>query len=249
VDAGLGISGLPQSATGQAALLTGRNVPAEIGYHYGPKPNPDVAAALRDGGLFGRLAASGRTAALLNAYPPRYFEGIDSGRRLYSSIPLAVTNAGLALFTSDDLGKGRALSADFTGEGWRDFLGFPDTEVLAPRDAGRRLAELASAYDFAFFEYWSTDYAGHKQDMSWAVQQLETFDAVLEGLLSHWDDGQGLILLTSDHGNMEDLSVRRHTANPVPLLLIGSPAARHRFTHSVTDLSGIAPAIWGLISG
>ncbi len=39
IDAGLGVKGLPQSATGQAVLLTGINIPAEIGYHYGPKPN------------------------------------------------------------------------------------------------------------------------------------------------------------------------------------------------------------------
>src|SRR5512137_1241571 len=47
LDACLGVPGTPQSATGQATLLTGRNVPAEIGYHYGPKPNPAVAAYLR----------------------------------------------------------------------------------------------------------------------------------------------------------------------------------------------------------
>jgi hypothetical protein len=40
LDACLGVPGAPQSATGQATLLTGRNVPAELGYHYGPKPNP-----------------------------------------------------------------------------------------------------------------------------------------------------------------------------------------------------------------
>ena len=41
VDPRLGVSGAPQSATGQAVLLTGINIPAEIGYHYGPKPNPE----------------------------------------------------------------------------------------------------------------------------------------------------------------------------------------------------------------
>jgi 2,3-bisphosphoglycerate-independent phosphoglycerate mutase len=40
LDAGLGVDGLPQSATGQAVLMTGINIPAELGYHYGPKPNP-----------------------------------------------------------------------------------------------------------------------------------------------------------------------------------------------------------------
>src|SRR5512142_2207989 len=75
LDAGLGVEGLPQSATGQAVLLTGVNVPAEIGEHYGPKPNPAVAKHVHDGTLFSRFLAAGKTAALLNAYPPRYFDG------------------------------------------------------------------------------------------------------------------------------------------------------------------------------
>ena len=244
LDAGLGVAGPPQSATGQAVLLTGTNIPAEIGEHYGPKPNPPVAAFLQNGTIFSRLTRAGRSAALLNAYPPRYFEGVDSGKRLYSSIPLAVTSAGLPLFTKEDLYAGRALSADFTGEGWTQMLGFPDAPVLTPRVAGGRLAELAGKYDFSLFEYWASDYAGHRQDMPWATRQLEILDEMLSGLLEAWDDSEGLILITSDHGNMEDLSTRRHTDAAVPGLLIGSNAARALFAATLTDLTGIAPAIW-----
>jgi bisphosphoglycerate-independent phosphoglycerate mutase (AlkP superfamily) len=84
--------------------------------------------------------------------------------------------------------------------------------------------------------------------MPWAVAQMEMIDAVLQGLLETWDDGEGLILLTSDHGNMEDLAVRRHTANPVPLLLFGQREARKRFAQGMGDLSGIAPAIEKMVS-
>ena len=122
INAGVGVRGLPQSATGQAILLTGINIPSELGYHYGPKPNPEVAAYLKEATLFSRFAKEGKRATLLNAYPPRYFDGIESGKRLYSSIPLAVVNAGLPLFRHDDLFAGRALSADFTGDGWRNML-------------------------------------------------------------------------------------------------------------------------------
>ncbi len=244
LDAGLGVDGLPQSATGQAVLLTGVNVPQQIGEHYGPKPNPPVAEHIQHGTLFSRFVAAGRSAALLNAYPPRYFAGVDSGKRLYSSIPLAVTSAGLPLFTKDDLFAGNALSADFTGEGWAGMLGFPDAPVLTPYGAGRKLASLAASYDFSFFEYWASDYAGHKQDMPWAVRQLGILDDVLRGLVAAWDNSAGLILITSDHGNMEDLSTRRHTDARVPGLLIGSSAARLAFASDLHDLSGIAPAIW-----
>lgn len=242
VDPAVGVGGLPQSATGQAILMTGINIPAELGYHYGPKPNPAVAAYLKEATLFSRFAKEGRKAALLNAYPPRYFDGIDSGKRLYSSIPLSVINAGLPLFRHDDLFAGRALSADFTGEGWRTMLGFHEAPVMDAPEAGRKLAALAREYDFALFEYWASDYAGHRQEMDSAIRLMETFDGVLGGLVETWDDG--LILVTSDHGNMEDLSTRRHTDANVPALVIGNKTAREEFTRELKALTDIAPAIW-----
>jgi len=248
LDAALGVNGLPQSATGQAVLLTGINIPQEIGEHYGPKPNPAVAKYLLNGNLFSQVIKAGKTAALLNAYPPRYFDGVDSGKRLYSAIPLAVTSAGLNLFDKDDYYAGRALSADFIGDGWRGMLGFPDAPVYEPHEAGNKLAELANQYDFSFFEYWASDYAGHKQDMNWAIEQFKTFDVVLSGLLDQWDDEDGLILITSDHGNMEDLSTRRHTDAKVPGLLIGSSAARTAFASELNDLQGIFQRILKIIS-
>ena len=248
VDPAVGVHGLPQSATGQAILMTGINIPAELGYHYGPKPNPEVAAYLKEATLFSRFAKEGRKAALLNAYPPRYFHGIDSGKRLYSSIPLSVINAGLPLFKHDDLFAGRALSADFTGEGWRTMLGFIDAPVMDAHHAGRTLGTLAREFDFALFEYWASDYAGHKQNMDDAIRLMETFDGVLGGLTEAWDD-DGLILVTSDHGNMEDLSTRKHTDADVPALLIGNKSARDEFTSGMKDLTHVAPAIWKTVMG
>jgi 2,3-bisphosphoglycerate-independent phosphoglycerate mutase len=253
LDACLGVPGTPQSATGQATLLTGCNVPAEIGYHYGPKPNPAVAAYLRSSNgthsdnLFQLLQDAGKRSALLNAYPETYFAAIASGRRLYSAIPLAVVSAGLALKTADDLNAGRALSADFTGQGWRERLSLPDTPLLTLAEAGARLADLSAGYDLAFFEYWLSDYAGHGQDMAAALSLLAAFDAVLGGLLAAWDDEAGIILITSDHGNLEDLSVRGHTTNPVPALVIGAPALRRRFTAGLRDLADVAPSILRLL--
>jgi 2,3-bisphosphoglycerate-independent phosphoglycerate mutase len=254
VDPNVGVDGLPQSATGQAMLLTGVNVSAEIGYHYGPKPNPEVAAHLKNGTLFSRFAQARRKSALLNAYPPRYFDGIDSGKRIYSSIPMAVTNAGIELFKQEDYYEGRAMPADFTGEGWRSFLGFSDSPVMEPREAGRKLASLAMDYDFSLFEYWASDYAGHKQQMDWAIAQMEMFDGVLGGIMEMMGEEGGmknklLVLVTSDHGNMEDMSTRRHTDAHVPALVIGEKTAREEFTHGMTDLTHIAPAIWKTVTG
>lgn len=246
IDPAVGVDGLPQSATGQAMLLTGKNISAELGYHYGPKPNPAVAAYLDGETLFSKCVAAGKRAALLNAYPPRYFDGIDSGKRLYSSIPLAVTNAGLGLFRHEDMFAGRALSADFTGEGWRRMLGFPEAPVMDAGEAGKKLVSLAMEYDFSLFEYWASDYAGHKQQMETAVGLMETFDGVLGGVEEERRKRKEelLVLATSDHGNMEDLSTRKHTGVHVPELVLGSKHAREEFTRGMTDLTHIAPAIW-----
>jgi 2,3-bisphosphoglycerate-independent phosphoglycerate mutase len=248
LDAGFGIPGLPQSATGQAALLTGQNIPALLGYHYGPKPNPSVAEVLRNGNLFSRLRGLGRSVSFLNAYPAGYFKGISTGHRLYSAIPLAVTSAGLPLKDEADLASGRALSADFTGQGWREHLGYPDSPLLTPFEAGQRMAALAAQADFAFFEYWLSDYAGHRQNMDEAVSLLETLDQVLGGLFTDWDDGAGLILVTSDHGNLEDLSTRRHTLNEVPALVVGEAGLRDEFCSRLTRLDDVAPAVLRLLN-
>lgn len=246
LDACLGVDGLPQSATGQAVLLTGQNIPGEIGYHYGPKPNEPVARYLQNGNLFSQLLANGKRSAFLNAYPPRYFEAINSGKRLYSAIPMAVSSAGLPLYTSADLKEGKAIAADFTAQGWHDHLGLTDTPVLSPEQAGRQMASLSRKFDFAFFEYWLSDYVGHHQNMEEAIQILQVFDRVLGGLVEAWDHGHGLIFITSDHGNLEYLSTRRHTYNPVLGLVVGSKPLRSSFSKRLRSLTDVAPAILDL---
>jgi len=240
-DASLGVAGPPQSATGQAAILTGLNVPQLVGGHWGPKPNAAIAAIIRQESLFIKLKARGLEARLLNAYPQGYFDSIASGHRSYSAIPLAVTAAGIPLLTTADLRAGCALAADFTGEGWRTHLGALDTPVYSRREAGHKLAELARCQPFSFFEHWLTDYAGHRGDLAEGRQLLEHFDAVLGGLLEAWDDETGLIVITSDHGNLEDLNHSHHTLNRVPTFIIG--AARAAFARGLVDLTHFTPAI------
>jgi len=244
LDARLGVPGLPQSATGQVALLSGVNAPARIGEHYGPKPIQALAEMIAKDNLFRTLKMAGLQVAFLNAFPPAYFEAIASGRRLNGAIALAATRAGVPLRTLQDLQNGQAISADFSGAGLRDRLKLADAPIISYEEAGRRLASLGQAYDFTLFEYWLTDYAGHGQEMEAACRLLEDFDQALQALLAGWDDETGLIILTSDHGNLEDLSTRRHTCNAVPCLLIGSQENRQNFSADLKDLTGIAPATY-----
>jgi 2,3-bisphosphoglycerate-independent phosphoglycerate mutase len=252
LDACLGIDGLPQSATGQAALMTGINVPGWLGFHEGPKPTPPIVDLIKKGTVISQLNAQNRSTTLINAFPARYFQTIGSGYRIPGVIALSTQLARIPLKTEADLYNGEAISADFTAEGWRSHLGYLDAPVLTFHQAGERISKLAVNHDLTIFEYWLTDIAGHHQDMDSAISLLEAFDQVLGGVINSWDHANGLILLTSDHGNMEDLTTRRHTRNDVPLLLIGKEALRRKFIHLMKlsqqsrlrfDLTDIAPAM------
>ena len=241
LDATLGVPGRPQSATGQAVLLTGRNVPQEVGEHYGPRPHPPVCAIVQAGTLLSQVRDAGKRFIFVNAYPPNYFEVVSRGKRVLSVMPLAAVSAGQTLLTHTDLLAGRGFSADFTNQGWRTHLGFADAPLLTPAQAGRNLAALGQAFDFVLFEHWLTDVHGHGQEMEAAVANLEAFDGFLGGLIEASDLARTLIVVTSDHGNVEDLSVRQHTMNAVPGLFIGAGhAAIAAQTHDLTD---VAPAL------
>ncbi len=243
IDATLGVAGNPESATGQSTLLTGLNIPGAIGGHYGPKPDPRIRRILEDHNLLARLKKSGFRARLLNAYPDSYFAAIRSGRRLHGAIPLAFSLAGIPLATESDLDRGRALSADFTGRGWRTRMQRPGSPVLGAEAAGRRMAELALENDFTMFDHWLPDYAGHYGEMQGAVRLLTILDRAIGGIAGAMEGTEMAVLITSDHGNMEDLSVPGHTRNPVPALVLGPIEARQQLIEPLKDLTDVAPAI------
>ncbi len=237
-DANLGMPHKPQSATGQATILTGRNVPELVGEHYGPKPNTAVQQVIAQGTLFQEVVEAGGQAALITPYPQGYFDAVARGKRLLSAVPLAATQAGLPLMTADDLRNGRAVSPGFTGQGWHDHLGYTDIPLLTLEEAGRQIAQVASRYQFSFFEHWPSDRAGHRGTLTEAASHLEMIDAVLGGLLDAWDNEKGLLILTSDHGNIEEKHQRQHTRNPVPTLLVGPGHAQ--LAAQILDLRDIA---------
>lgn len=235
-DANLGLPGRPQSATGQTAILTGVNAPQRLGEHYGPRPDERVRAILAEDNLFRWLQHKGLRPFFCNGYPRGYFEVVNRGKRLLSAVPFAATVSGLALPTAADIYAGRALAADFTNAGWRDHLGYSDVPVFSPEAAGAQLWQLAQPYHFIFFEHWQTDVLGHSGDLAAAIANFQQFDSFLAGLMAAADLSETLIIVSSDHGNVEDCSHGKHTENPVLTLLLGAhrqQAATH--LHALTD--------------
>jgi 2,3-bisphosphoglycerate-independent phosphoglycerate mutase len=244
LDACLGVAGLPQSATGQTALLTGRNAPALIGRHLTAYPTPRLAAVLASDGLMGALRTRGLSPALANAYTPAYFEAVAARRLRYGAITLHALQAGIPLRTVADLAAGRAVYHDLINARARERGA--DVPVITPEAAGRHLAGIAAGHAFTLFEMFETDLAGHGR-VDGAVAILERLDRFLGAVLEQVDLATTLVLLTSDHGNVEDAQTRGHTANPVPALLAGAgreDAAAH--LHAITD---VAPVCLALLDG
>ena len=245
LNATMGVSGLPQSGTGQTALLTGRNAAKIVGRHFGPYPHSSLKPVIKEQNIFRKLELAGRSSFYANAFPRQFSEYLESRKTRITAITMSWLMAGNALNDHVALSSGSALSADITNERWHD-LGYPDLAIISPQEAGRRLVDLTMKHDFVFYEYFLTDHAGHSRSMQQATDFLEKFDGLLEGIMDAFNHESMSLVLTSDHGNIEDISTKSHTRNPVPFLAVG---AHHReLTAEMNDLTHVAPALLKLFS-
>ncbi len=240
VNATLGVSGLPQSGTGQTAIFTGVNAPKKNGRHFGPFPPTSLRPIIETRNIFRQLMNAGKAVVFANTFPKQFFAYTSSGTRRLTVTTLSCMMAGVPLLKIEDLRKNRGVSADLTRSRWPE-LGYPEIPIITPQEAGCHLGELSEGHSFTLFEYWLPDHAGHSQEMPFAVDVLERFDGFLAGLLDSVDLTSTLIVLISDHGNVENLSTKSHTRNPVPCIAIGNQ--RKRFLASIKNLTHITPTI------
>ena len=248
VDASLGHPGLPQSATGQATIFTGTDAIALAGGHASGYPSPRLRELITRESFLGKARARGLRAKFLNAYDERrvrHIENVLAGtekpnRRFppSASSVCGLSNGG-ALSTFDDLARGTAATFDLTGELLR--AAGLDAPSLSIAQAARNIAAGAAENDVALFEMFLTDAAGHSQDTEWARDEAVRTDRFLRLLFEAIDPREQLVVVTSDHGNLEDLSVRTHTRAPVPLLAFGAGSAD--FTAGATSLLDVAPRL------
>lgn len=235
LDAQLETAGLPQSATGQSTLLTGRNAAAFLGRHYGPQPAKRLKTFLDEGTLFSQLVEADKRCCLSNFYPAGYHAKLQAGSIRPNAIVYAAQQAGLHLADAEDYKHYRAIAADLTGKHASHRAILPATHPYA---MGKRLAEMARGYDFTFFDGWITDIAGHRWHWQDTLHLLNQLDAFCAGVHDH--AAELSILITSDHGNIEAKDSKSHSYNPVPLLVWGK--ARHYF-EECSSLYDVAPAI------
>jgi 2,3-bisphosphoglycerate-independent phosphoglycerate mutase len=238
LDATLGVPGLPQSATGQTALLTGENAAVLVGRHVVAYPTPTLQGLLASRGLFVVLRSRGVPAAFANAYPPAYFAAIDGGRLRRAAMALNAMQAGVRLRDMNDLRDGTAVYHDLTNA--RPRAEGCSVPAVTPEESGRHLAAIAARYAFTLFEFFQTDLAGHGR-IEDRVEVVERLDRFLGGVLEATDLASTLLVLTSDHGNLEDERTAMHTLNPVPALLVG--AGREAVGARLGAITDVAPAL------
>jgi len=245
LDAGLGVSGLPQSATGQTTILTGQNAAAALGNHYGPYPNDPLRSMLARDNIFKHLLDAGYPVAYANAYPDRFLDRVSRGKGRLSANTHAAFISGLKLRSREDLQRGRALSALFSNNFWPE----PDADLppLSAYQAGLQLVALAKEHTLTFFEFWYSDLLGHKMDRERSLEILGRLDDFLSGVLDGVDFEHSLLVVVSDHGNFEDWTTKKHTHNPSLAILAGN--GTEQLVPRLKDLSDIKPAVLAYLFG
>ena len=239
LDATMGISGLPQSATGQTALLTGINSAQLLGRHLSGFPNKTLREALLKQSLLLKLKKKRKKPAFLNAFRPLFFELEENEILRLSATTIANHAANLPFFTLEDIIQKRAIYQDFTNY---DLIekGF-EMPVYTPEEAAEIVAEATNRYDFILYEYFKSDKAGHNQDMPLAIAEIQKLGRFVFDFFNRIDLTETIVILTSDHGNIEDLSTKSHTRNPAMTITWG--ANKNQIAGKLKSITDLTPAI------
>jgi 2,3-bisphosphoglycerate-independent phosphoglycerate mutase len=241
-DACLGVEGRPQSASGQTTILTGVNAAKILGFHKQGFPNQQLREVLAEHSIFLQLKNRKiEPNVFANTYTPQFFQETP---RWKSATTCAVEAANLSFRKLPDLLGRKALFHDFTNQDLRE-RGF-DVPIFSPAEAAEILADLSENHRFTLYEHFLTDKIGHAQDFEMAKAHLPLLAGFVRETLARIDLETTTVLLTSDHGNIEDLSVRNHTLNNVPTIVWGRK--KEETAQKIKDLTDITPAILSLLS-
>jgi hypothetical protein len=180
---------------------------------------------------------AGLRVTFANAYP-RSWPGPGGGRRI-AGPPLAARGAGVLDRHEDALAEGSAVASEILNDSWRRHLGHAHVPRISAEEAGRNLARISRGADLTLYAHYATDTAGHRRELDAAVAALRRVDRFLGGLRTALD-ADTLLLVASDHGNLEDVRVG-HTRNPA-LGIVAGPGADVA-ADRLHDIRGVAPFV------
>jgi 2,3-bisphosphoglycerate-independent phosphoglycerate mutase len=126
-------------------------------------------------------------------------------------------------------------------------------EMSAPEVTDKLVEAIGSGkFDLVVVNYANSDMVGHTGDLAAAIKAIEALDACLGRLMEAVKKAGGVLLVTADHGNAEQMYDEKahqkhtqHTLNRVPALLFGAPAN----VRSLADgkLADVAPTMLALM--
>ena len=127
----------------------------------------------------------------------------------------------------------------------------PAMSALAVTDeAVRRITD--EPLDLVVLNYANADMVGHTGVLPATVQAIETLDACLARLAAAVRGRGGVLAITADHGNAEQMKDpvtgqphTAHTTNPVPLLVLAPDAGELRLEEGM--LADVAPTMLELM--
>ncbi len=222
-DARLGVDGFPQSGTGQASILCGINAPKFVGKHFGPFPYSTLLPIIKEENIFKHFLRRNKKVFFANGYPKVFFKYLKSEKPRLSVTPLGCLASKVKINGSTEVWKGRALTAEITNNRWNQKLNYKLPNIKAST-AARRLLKIAYKNNFTLYEYYLTDYIGHGRFDGDVEETVSTLDEFLFTILTEMDKNRLTLLVCSDHGNFEDLSVKTHTLNNCLTLSAGKNA-------------------------
>jgi len=126
-------------------------------------------------------------------------------------------------------------------------------EMSAPEVTDKLVGAIGSGkFDLVVVNYANSDMVGHTGELAAAIKAIEAVDTCLGRLMEAVKKAGGVLLVTADHGNAEQMfdeatgqKHTQHTLNRVPALLFNAPAR----VHSLADgkLADVAPTMLALM--
>ena len=122
-------------------------------------------------------------------------------------------------------------------------------EMSATEITDKLLLELDNNYDLVILNYANGDMVGHTGNMEATIKAIEVVDYNLGRLYNKLQEKNGLLIITSDHGNSDCLIdennniITAHTTNKVPFIICDK-----NFKLKDGKLSDIAPTILKILN-
>ena len=222
-DATLGSCRFASVSYRATALWTGINASQSLGFHMTGFPGPTLQKIIQQHSILKRFQEQGLKASFFNAYHNRSLQYLQKKPRMQSTSYRIQSAAGLRHYDLDDLEKGQALYMDYTHDALHRL--YPPLAERFPKksafQSGVDFMAMTEGYHLSLHEFFLTDKAGHQKSWEmaeWCIRNIEDF---LAGVISVFDPQNQLLLVSSDHGNLEDLTVKTHTLNQVPTFAYG----------------------------